>query len=110
MNLVIDARDVSKRFVLRHNAHEIKTRALGMLRGGERAHTEEFWALRGISVRIAAGDAIAIVGRNGSGKSTFLKLVAGIHPPTSGQLLIGERTRIGSKIELGTGFHPALPR
>ncbi len=108
MSLVIDARDVSKRFVLRHNAHEIKARALGMLRAGERTRTEEFWALRGISIRIAAGDSIGLVGRNGSGKSTFLKLIAGIHRPTSGQLLIEERARIGSMIELGTGFHPEL--
>jgi ABC-type multidrug transport system ATPase subunit len=49
-----------------------------------------------------------VVGRNGSGKSTFLKLVAGIHRPTSGRLLVAEGTRICSMIELGVGFHPEL--
>jgi ABC-type polysaccharide/polyol phosphate transport system ATPase subunit len=108
MSTVIDARDVSKKFVLRHNAPDIKARALGMLHAGERARTEEFWALRGVSLRIPRGDAIGLVGRNGSGKSTFLKLIAGIHRPSSGQLLVEEQTRIGSMIELGTGFHPEL--
>ena len=108
MTTVIDAREVSKKFVLRHNASDIKARAMGILRAGERARTEEFWALRGVSIRIAHGDAIGLVGRNGSGKSTFLKLIAGIHRPSSGRLLVEERTRIGSMIELGTGFHPEL--
>lgn len=108
MPLVIDARDVSKQFVLRHNAGEIKVRALGLLGSGARARREEFWALRGVSLRIADGESLALVGRNGSGKSTFLKLVAGIHRPTGGHLLIRRGVHIASMIELGTGFHPEL--
>jgi ABC-type polysaccharide/polyol phosphate transport system ATPase subunit/SAM-dependent methyltransferase len=57
---------------------------------------------------IARGEAVGLVGRNGSGKSTFLKLVAAIHRPTSGHLLVPRRARIGSMIELGIGFHPEL--
>src|SRR4051794_23992315 len=106
--LVIDAREVSKQFVLRHNAGEIKVRALGMLGSGARARREEFWALRGVSLRIADGESLALVGRNGSGKSTFLKLVAGIHRPTGGHLGIRRGAHIASMIELGTGFHPEL--
>jgi ABC-type polysaccharide/polyol phosphate transport system ATPase subunit/SAM-dependent methyltransferase len=108
MPLVIDARDVSKQFVLRHNAGDIKVRALGLLGSGARARREEFWALRGVSLRIADGESLALVGRNGSGKSTFLKLVAGIHRPTGGHLLIRRGVHIASMIELGTGFHPEL--
>ena len=65
----------------------------------------------GAQVRVAQGargEALGLVGRNGSGKSTFLKLIAGIHRPTSGDLLVARGTRIGSMIELGTGFHPEL--
>jgi ABC-type polysaccharide/polyol phosphate transport system ATPase subunit/SAM-dependent methyltransferase len=108
MSLVIEARNVSKQFVLRHNAGEIKVRALAMFGAAARARREEFWALRGVSLRIADGESLALVGRNGSGKSTFLKLVAGIHRPTGGQLLIRRGVHIASMIELGTGFHPEL--
>lgn len=108
MPVVIETRQLSKRFVLRHNAGELKVRALGMLHSAARARHEEFWALRGVSLRISAGESIGLVGRNGSGKSTLLKLVAGIHRATSGQLLVQEGTRISSMIELGTGFHQEL--
>ena len=106
--LVIETRQLSKRFVLHHDAHDVKSRALGMLRPGERARREEFWALRGVSVRVSAGESMALVGRNGSGKSTLLKLIAGIHRPTGGQILVQRGVRISSMIELGTGFHPEL--
>ena len=108
MPLVIHARQLSKRFVLRHNAHELKVRALGLVGAGARARREEFWAVRNVSIRIETGESLALIGRNGSGKSTFLKLVAGIHRPTSGELLVRRRTKIASMIELGTGFHPEL--
>ena len=108
MSLAIDARELSKQFVLRHNAGEIKVRALGMVGSGARATREEFWALRDVSIRIGDGESVALVGRNGSGKSTFLKLVAGIHRPTGGHLLIRRGITIASMIELGTGFHPEL--
>jgi ABC-type polysaccharide/polyol phosphate transport system ATPase subunit len=61
-----------------------------------------------VSLRISDGESLALVGRNGSGKSTFLKLVAGIHRATGGQLLIRRGLEIASMIELGTGFHPEL--
>ncbi len=83
-------------------------RALGLLGAGPRATREEFWALRNVSLRIGDGESLALVGRNGSGKSTFLKLIAGIHRPTGGHLLIRRGAHIASMIELGTGFHPEL--
>ena len=106
---VIEAQAVSKRFLLRHNASvELKVRFLSLLQPGKRQSIEEFWALKGVSLTIERGDAIGLVGRNGSGKSTFLKLVAGIHRPTAGRLLVAEGIRICSMIELGVGFHPEL--
>jgi ABC-type polysaccharide/polyol phosphate transport system ATPase subunit len=105
----IDAQAISKKFLLRHNASgELKVRFLGMLHADKRESVEEFWALRDVSVRIKRGEAVGLVGRNGSGKSTFLKLVAAIHRPTTGRLLVERNARICSMIELGVGFHPEL--
>jgi ABC-type polysaccharide/polyol phosphate transport system ATPase subunit len=109
MALMLEARGLSKRFDLRHNpSGELKTRLLGLLHRDRRQRVEDFWALRDVSLRVAAGDSLALVGRNGSGKSTLLKIIASIHRPTSGQLLVARGARVGSMIELGIGFHPEL--
>jgi len=106
---VIEARDVSKQFLLRHNASvELKVRFLGLLSPRYRQSVEEFWALKNVSLQIARGEAVGLIGRNGSGKSTFLKLIAAIHRPTSGRLLVARNSRISSMIELGVGFHAEL--
>ena len=64
----------------------------------------EFWALRHVTVDIEPGEAFGVVGRNGSGKSTFLKMLARIYGPTEGHCAVGGR--MSSLIELGAGFHP----
>jgi ABC-type polysaccharide/polyol phosphate transport system ATPase subunit len=105
----VDAIALSKRFILRHNrAASLKVRFLGLLHREQREVFEEFWALKDVSMRIGHGESVGIVGRNGSGKSTFLKLIAGLHRPTSGRLLVARAARIGTLIELGVGFHPEL--
>ena len=109
MTTVIEARGVSKQFLLKHNASmELKVRFLGVLSSRHRQSVEEFWALKNVSLQIARGEAVGLIGRNGSGKSTFLKLIAAIHRPTSGRLLVARSSRISSMIELGVGFHGEL--
>jgi ABC-type polysaccharide/polyol phosphate transport system ATPase subunit len=87
---------------------ELKVRFLSFLHPDKRQSIEEFWALKQVSLRVEHGEVLGLVGRNGSGKSTFLKIVAGIHRPTTGRLLVAPGIRISSMIELGVGFHPEL--
>jgi ABC-type polysaccharide/polyol phosphate transport system ATPase subunit len=64
------------------------------------------FSLRGVNLRVEPGEAVALLGHNGSGKSTVLRLVAGIYQPTAGT--IRTSGRITAVIELGAGFHPEL--
>ncbi len=67
---------------------------------------ETFHALTDVSLRVPQGSTFGVIGRNGSGKSTALKLVAGITKPTSGTVTV--RGRLSALIELGAGFHPEI--
>jgi lipopolysaccharide transport system ATP-binding protein len=65
-----------------------------------------FWSLRGVSFEVGRGETLGIVGRNGAGKSTMLRLLSRITLPTKG--LIRMRGKVSSLLEVGTGFHPEL--
>src|SRR5690606_8216184 len=67
---------------------------------------ETFQALSDVSFDVPAGQTLGVIGRNGSGKSTALKLVAGITKPTSGSVVV--KGRVSALIELGAGFHPEI--
>lgn len=95
--------DVHKDFKLRHT-HSIKETFLSALR--RRPLTTDFHALDGVSFEIGEGEAVALLGYNGSGKSTMLKLISGVLTPDRGRVLT--RGRVAGLIEVGAGFHPDL--
>lgn len=102
--------DLWKRYALRRR-HRTLRDVLGSSLVDRRTRNggsgpEEFWALREISVAILQGEALGLIGRNGSGKSTMLKLIAGVTWPTRG--LVEVYGRVGALIEVGTGLHPEL--
>ncbi len=67
---------------------------------------EDFWAVRDVSMSIKEGTVHGLIGHNGCGKSSLLRMMAGIHTPTSGQIVT--TGRISALLELGAGFHPEL--
>jgi lipopolysaccharide transport system ATP-binding protein len=102
-DIAIRVQDVSKVFHLHSDRRtNLKER---FVRGAARAD-DQFWALRDISFEVPRGSTYGLIGHNGSGKSTMLKLLAGIHRPTKGT--IDAAGRVSAMIELGAGFHPEL--
>jgi len=67
---------------------------------------DEFWALKDVSFAVEEGDSIGLIGRNGSGKSTMLKIIAGVMAATKGSVRV--RGNIAPLIELGAGFDHEL--
>jgi ABC-2 type transport system ATP-binding protein len=103
MTDAIELVDVRKRFTLFHEkSQSLKER---VIRAG-RNPSEDFWALKGITLEVPQGQTVGLLGHNGSGKSTLFKCVAGTMRPTSGT--IRTRGRIAALLELGSGFHPDL--
>jgi ABC-type polysaccharide/polyol phosphate transport system ATPase subunit len=105
----IEARDVRKLYRRYGRRKGFGTLKSALLSGGVRRQFEAdavFEALRGVSFDVASGTTFGIIGRNGSGKSTMLKLIAGIGKPTSGTVSV--RGRVSALIELGAGFHPEI--
>jgi ABC-type polysaccharide/polyol phosphate transport system ATPase subunit len=104
----IELRNVTKvyqRFGARHFA-TLKSAFTRRSILSELKPSETFTALSDFSVQVPVGSTFGLIGRNGSGKSTALKLVAGITKPTSGSVTV--RGRISALIELGAGFHPEI--
>jgi ABC-type polysaccharide/polyol phosphate transport system ATPase subunit len=71
-----------------------------------RVSYHDFEALKGVSFSIREGEAVGLMGRNGSGKSTTLRIIAGVYRPSAGVIQVNGK--VAALIELGAGFHPDL--
>ena len=106
VNLTFDR--VSKKYKIYADASEEKSRSslLHKLRNRLTNHSQEFWALRDVSFTVERGEALGIIGLNGAGKSTILKLLYNITTPSKGEIRI--RGKLSALIEVSSGFHPEL--
>jgi ABC-type polysaccharide/polyol phosphate transport system ATPase subunit len=108
MTPAIELANVSKIF-RRYSGRQFATLKSAILHGSilrDLQPRETFTALNDVSFSVREGSTYGVIGRNGSGKSTALKLVAGITKPTSGTVRVSGR--ISALIELGAGFHPEI--
>ena len=99
----IEVRNLTKKFkVYMDKGSQLKERVLFR----KRNRYEERWVLNGISFNVRKGEAVGLIGHNGCGKSTTLKLLTKIIYPDGGT--VDMRGRVSSLIELGAGFHPDM--
>ena len=101
--IVIDVQNITKKFkIYLDKGSQLKERLLFRSRN----RYEEREVLKGISFQVRRGEAIGLIGHNGCGKSTTLKLLTKIMYPDSGSITM--HGRVSSLIELGAGFHPDM--
>lgn len=98
--LALSIQNITKEYNLRHQ----KPTLMGSVFGLEKR--EKFLALNNVSLNIFKGEKVGIIGRNGSGKTTILKIISGITTPTHGSVSV--YGKVVSLIELEAGFHPEL--
>jgi len=101
----IEFRSVTKTYQIMQRATP-RVGAWFLSKAFEYLRREPFPALDRLSLRIEPGEMVGLLGSNGAGKSTILKLIAGITQPTSGEVIVSGP--VTSLLELGVGFHPDL--
>lgn len=92
-----------KRFRLAHTPVSTLKGAVAHFR---KRRYEDLWALKGIDLEVPRGETLAVIGRNGSGKSTMLGLIGKVYLPTDGTLEVNGK--VAALLELGAGFHADL--
>lgn len=102
---VIELRDVALRFTTYNDKYYSFKRAFIdlFLRRDSGGQHSSFWALRGLNLAVGRGERLGVIGHNGAGKSTMLRVLAGIYPPTTGLARVDGR--VAPLIEMGAGFN-----
>jgi lipopolysaccharide transport system ATP-binding protein len=111
-HVVLALENVSKRFCrdlkrsLFYGVKDIASELIGRAQPADRLRESEFWATRDINFELRSGDAMGIVGINGCGKTTLMRIIAGLIKPTTGRVIV--RGRLAPLLALGAGFNPVL--
>lgn len=101
MDTMIEVKDVSMRFRMANdNIRSIKEYVVQRLKG--KVQYNEFEALKHVSFDVKRGEVVGLIGHNGAGKSTILKVISGILKPTEGSVIV--RGNVAPMLELGSGF------
>lgn len=100
MSKAIEVRDVEKVYRLYDKNTDRLKESLGLTK--KKLH-KDFYALKGVSFDVEEGRSVGIIGTNGSGKSTMLKIITGVLTPTSGTVSV--RGKVSALLELGAGFN-----
>jgi lipopolysaccharide transport system ATP-binding protein len=100
----LEFKQVSKKYLIRSAASRNVSSVQRLWQRVRRR--SDFWALRDVTFSVQRGEALGIIGHNGAGKSTILKLLSNITTPTFGEIAI--EGRLAALIEIGSGFHPEL--
>ena len=98
---MVDVKDVSVKYIL-GDIKELSLKEFFIRKLKGEVITQEFWALRNITFHINKGELLGIIGSNGSGKSTILKVLSGIMPPSNGAISVNGN--IAPILELSAGF------
>ena len=98
--LAIEVDNVQKIYKLYDKPSDRMKEAFGF---GKKTKHKLHYALKGVNMKIYQGETVGIIGTNGSGKSTILKIITGVLNPTSGRVLVNGR--ISALLELGAGFN-----
>ena len=98
--IVLDIRNIVKRYKLYNSEKERLKEAFHPF---HKSYHKDFFALKGISFQVHQGEKVGIIGSNGAGKSTILKILTGVLNPTEGE--IETKGRIAALLELGAGFN-----
>ncbi|MGE5826972.1 MAG: ABC transporter ATP-binding protein [Micromonosporaceae bacterium] len=103
--VIIEASGLGVKFV-KNRRRNLKLREFFIQGGRRRLRSDEFWALRNVTFTVNAGDAVGIIGKNGTGKSTLLRLIAGVLIPDEGT--VTAHGRVAPLLELSAGFSSDL--
>ncbi|MCA9924212.1 MAG: ABC transporter ATP-binding protein [Anaerolineales bacterium] len=104
---IVRFENVSKRFYFsREKPQSVLESVISRFSRSQKRENQDLWALKQVSFDVMPGQGFGFIGRNGSGKSTILKLISQILRPNEGQIVI--RGRVSALLELGAGFHPDL--